>query len=326
MKMNKKIFLKSIFGLGISLGVSTTVLTPIILNNVSKNIFGKQVPSDLLILQISQAESSKTKLSDFVVSKVDVNRALYGSTSINGGNYMIGYMTLSNLQGEAAFDFPSTLENWDWIQSHRTGSGSPVITNDTDKILVHNKFLEEFFAPHNGLSSIANFYLIVDVNPNITFEIENNTEYVPQRFATPSSRWTQELILDQFNYFHPNNPENEVTGLRPNKYGVRPFIDIFDDLPSWEIDKENHFIRNDSSAIAYRSITDFVSRWKPQIIGMTGTTNDLSGFIAYTQTKTIDSTNPDHVPQIKPSLSLAIPKDGIEFIVQLRNYYLNIEQ
>ena len=323
MKVNKKIILKSILGLSISIGVSAAVVLPISLSTIHQDIFGKQISSNLLVLQLSQTNQGNA-LSDFTVSTVDVNRALYGSTNVNGGNYMVGYMTLSNIQGTETFDFPSTSSNWDWIQSFRTGSGAPIITGNIEQIFVNNEFVQSFFNPINGLSSVANFYLIIDINPKIGAEIEKDTEHVPQRFANPSSIWTQDLILDQFNFFHPNNPANPITGLRPNSYGSRPFIDIFEDLPQGEIDKENQFIRDDSSAVEYRKITDFVKRWKPQINGMTGTTNDLSGFVAYTQTKSIDNSNPNHIPTIKNYLSFQVPKEDVTITIdQLRNYYLN---
>lgn len=323
---NKKMIIKSLIGISFACLALAAIVAPSVLFSTT-NQSSRIISKNLQVYELSKPTSTTT-LSSFKPANIDIEKAIYGSSSINGGDYMLGYMTLTNIQGpNSTFDFPTTSKNWDWIQSYRGGaSGAPVINDDTDNIVVNNLFLTKFFDSSNELNIKTKFYLVVDLNPSLNAKIESDQNHVAERFATPQSTWSQKILLDQFNYFHVNNPETLPNGTRPNIYGNRIQIDKFEDLPLEWRNKEGNFIRNDASADSYRTFINFINRWKPQVSSLTSSTNQESGFIAYTTTKTKNDANGNGGGKTKPFLttSLGITNDESEAVIRvLSAFYLN---
>ncbi|MGL4768955.1 MAG: DUF6856 family protein [Mycoplasmoidaceae bacterium] len=262
-------------------------------------------------------------LSGYNHGNFNIRDALYGTKNINKGNYIILYASLSQIDDDQIFNFDSTLSNWKFFQS-RNIADKPVITNDISKIQFQNEFVKRY-NEYKVISNVANLNIILDINPYINSSAASlDSKYEIKSFANPDSKWTKEMILDWYNYFDSGNSRLPGEVNRPHSYKDHWKINDFKKLPSYYRSLENTFIRNDKSAINYREMTNFVSRWRSQINSLTGGSNNLSGVIGYTQTKTYDPNNKAKSGLTKPFFTQQIDVSNLDSLFSsLRTFYLN---
>ncbi len=252
MKKNKKLKMKLMF-------LSLTAIASIssfFLSSCSATISN---PISLKVMTTGSTSKDPIFLDSLKTINKSPKNAILGDKSINNGNYIIIYGSIS---GAA-----DTLPFRNWLSGGGIENGGGVMINPEIK----NNFLNALLNT-SELNPHVKVMLFID-NPNFS---GGDNVYSKLNYH-PFQKYDQTIILEEYNYnfkIENNLPQTAVDE-----------IVEFDKLPDNYQNKENKFIRYDDSAVSYRNFVNYAYSIRPNITPIVGSDFQLSGGIAFSNEK-----------------------------------------